>query len=125
MVRVKGPLFSGTATGTLGNGQLQFKNAPGGPQAILPALARPRRASRPTATQSAIREAFRGAAHDWGTLDAAARDAWSYTASRAGLANGFTAYVRQSLNEHAANLAYLTCPDGSYIVNAEGSRLSI
>lgn len=125
MVRVRGPLFSHQASGSIGNGTIQFRTTKHGAQVILPGAGKPTANRTPTANQAETRAQFKGIAADWRALGAELKAYWSAQASAKNLPNGWSAYLAYRMTEALDPARLLTTPDGEPITDGRGRRLFI
>jgi hypothetical protein len=101
MPRVRGPLLSLGASGSLGN-ELTYRDGPSGP--VARAWADP--ADPQSTLQLAQRAAMAGAVARWHLFTASANaldlQAWELVASLALVATGYAAHIRQTFIQHRA-----------------------
>jgi len=125
MVKVRGPLFSSQASGSIGNGTIQYRTTRNGPQAVIPSAGKPKANPVPTPNQAERRAEFKAIAADWARLEADTKAYWSQIASARALANGWTAYLAYRLAESFDPARALTLPNGEPITDGHGRRLFI
>lgn len=98
MTRVQGPMFSVTASGTIGDA-ITYSNWKGLPYVrsrVIPA-------NPQTASQVSIRAVLTSAVNNWqtaATVPAASKLSWDYYASGTGM-SGFNRYVKQVIETGA------------------------
>ncbi len=126
MARVKGPLLSVSASGSFGNGAIQFRSKGQTTGVILPALKRatagPQPASEPQTRQ---RARFRKARDAWHGLDPLARAPFNARAAAGGYSNGWAAFLADYLARSIYPPEFLLLADGQPVLDFYGDYLSI
>jgi len=125
MVKVRGPLFSNQASGSMARGTIQYRTTKKGAQVILPGAGKKTTNRAPTANQAAHQDQFKGIASDWRALAPETKTYWSDRASALDLANGWSAYVSYRMAEALDPARLLTTPTGEPITDGRGRRLFI
>lgn len=125
MARVKGPLMSMTASGSIAQGGLQFRQTRHGPQVVIPAQGRSSRQQPASPQQATIRAEVAGIAAEWRTLSPSARAWWLDQARATTAPNGWNLFLAARLNELRNPANMLTLPDGRPITDGYGRRLLV
>lgn len=125
MTRVKNPLHSFTASGSIAGGALQFRATRNGPQAVIPALGNVARKPKPTPRQSAARAEFKEIADEWAELTELAKAFWQANSVNTTAPNGWSLYLGTRIREMGSDPRNLLLPDGRPIVDAVGRRLTV
>lgn len=125
MARVKGPLMSASATGSIGRGLVQFRMTRHGPQALTPALTRPAQPQPPSSEQRLCRNDVRELAAAWSQLDPGEQATYAAIADRWQYPNGWSAYLSAALPAVRNAAHTLTTADGRALITAAGFRLRV
>ena len=116
MARVKGPLMSMTASGSIAQGGLQFRQTRHGPQVVIPALSRQEKhPTTPSTAQLRQRADFTAARDQWRALDEAERSNWREQARAMDAPNGWSLFLRHAIGPGFYPTDFLTTPDGQAI----------
>jgi len=125
MARVKGPLMSFSASGSVGQGLVQFRTTRNGPQVVIPALGRSSRQQSASPQQATIRAEVAGIAAEWRTLSPSARAWWLDQARATTAPNGWNLFLAARLYELRNPVNALTLADGRPITDGYGRRLLV
>ena len=125
MVKVRGPLFSNQASGSIGNGTIQFRTTKRGAQVVLPGAGKPTGNRTPTPNQTETRDQFKGIAAEWQDMTPELKAYWSTQATTKSLPNGWSAYLAYRMAEALNPARLLTTPTGEPITDGYGRRLFI
>ncbi len=125
MARVKNPLMSMTASGSIAQGGLQFRDTRHGPQVVIPALGKSSRQQAASPQQAEIRADFASIAAEWRALSPSSRDWWHEQAKATAAPNGWNLYLSERLNALRNPPNMLTLPDGRPITDGYGRRLLV
>ena len=125
MARVKGPLMSMTASGSIAQGGLQFRQTRNGPQVVIPALGQPKRQQAATPRQSTIRAIFEAAAREWRSTSPELKQHWNAQAQGTRHASGWELFLSTRMTEAVPPRNLLITPDGAPITDGRGRRLFV
>jgi len=125
MAKVKNPLMSFTASGSIAGGAIQFRNTRSGPQVVLPQAGNTTRKPATTARQAAARAEFREIAAEWAAMPSLAKAFWQEVSTHTSAPNGWSAYLAARIKEMGSDPLNLLMPDGRPIVDAQGRRLTV
>ena len=125
MVKVRGPLFSHQASGSIGNGAIQYRSTRHGPQAIIPSAGKPSKGRAATKHQATVQTTFRLARVAWNALSPEEQAIWSQVANTTDAPNGWSAFLSHFMSGEYAPWEALRTPPGLVIRNAAGLALLV
>jgi hypothetical protein len=125
MVKVRGPLFSSQASGSIGNGAIQYRSTKTGPQAVIPSAGKPSTGRAPTKHQATVQATFQLARDAWSALSAEEKANWAHVADTTNAPNGWSAFLSRFMTGEYAPWEALRTPPGLVIRNAAGLALLV